>query len=68
MEWISVKDQLPEKDVQVLAYMLLDNIQGISTAIYYKNEDHWEIENCLYDNCYDIPTYWMRLPEPPKPE
>lgn len=67
-QWISVKDRLPDHDGQVLAYMEVDGMQGITTVNYYKDEDHWEIENCFYDNCVDIPTHWIPLPDKPSKE
>lgn len=63
MEWISVKDQLPEKYKEVLVYSkerifhaFWDNI---SSSIYdwYDIQNLWIIE--------DI-SHWMPLPKPPK--
>lgn len=65
-EWISVKDRLPEENVQVLGVLACNG----------------KLEFCVRRNCYlpgchykgfvswqPLPvTYWMPLPEPPKTE
>lgn len=66
MKWISVKDQLPDQDTEYLVYITVDNRQIMTTAYYYKSANYWEIHDCVADNGYDIPTHWMKLPEPPK--
>lgn len=59
--WISVKDRLPEEDVEVL----VSNCLGIEVAAYTTNPTrHWYgmSGNTVYAQ------YWMPLPEPPKEE
>lgn len=62
-EWISVRDRLPEKDEDILAYAPQQGI--FSTQLTLSN--NW-ICNCL---CQDGSflnhvTHWMPLPEPPR--
>ena len=57
--WISVKDRLPEEDVDVL----VSNGLGIEVAAYTTNpRKRWYgmSGNTVYAQ------YWMPLPEPPK--
>jgi hypothetical protein len=67
MEWISVEDQLPEKDVPVL-YVDADSnneiclgslVSGMDKEIYWSHYDFLEDENV---------TYWMPLPTAPNKE
>ena len=62
-EWISVKDRLPNKEQDVLAFSVLGNETRITLAGYC-NDGTW------FDgifNCYiNTVTHWMPLPEPPK--
>lgn len=67
MEWISVKDQIPDFDIKVLAY---DN-QRIYIAFRSKELDyneHWTVsepENNYPWGCTGAVTHWMPLPETP---
>jgi len=61
MEWISVKDRLPEIDTEVLV------VQGDSFAIgdvYISNLNNkklmWSVNYMMQ------PTHWMPLPKPPE--
>ena len=56
MEWISIKDRLPEIDKDVLVVDC--NIYEV--CIY----DGVEFRTIDYG--YFYPTHWMSLPEPPK--
>ena len=56
MEWISVKDELPEKDGLYIIYSPFFNIQ---TRMYYKHHGDRFFGNMKA-------THWMPLPEPPK--
>lgn len=64
MEWISVKDRLPEKRKDVLC-LFQDN-----TRIRNRIEISWvDSVGCfLYEAIYGEVTHWMPLPEPPKGE
>ena len=65
MNWIKVKDRLPEMEIVVLVYCPL---WGMYIAHYEKidpdyNAGHW-ID--FYGNKGILPpTHWMPLPEPP---
>lgn len=74
MEWISVNDRFPEKDVQVLIYERFSNEPGLMAVSYwdgtydeyngfktYKFPDGQDEQPGFY-----YPTHWMPLPEPPK--
>ena len=64
MEWISVKDRLPEDDAMCLVYGR--NWHEIVVAIYY-GDGKWL-------TCYGLTnitrfvTHWMPMPMPPKEE
>jgi hypothetical protein len=74
MEWISVRDRLPEKDKDVLVSLHGKLYTGESysmiwisnlTTLYGPgncNEIEW---TCKAANEEDV-THWMPLPEPPK--
>ena len=65
MEWISVKDRLPEEKVNCIVHY---------QHSYCDNDGYWAIGFCCYDGekfqfdpAYKV-THWMPLPEPPKEE
>ena len=65
MNWISVKDRLPDEDQEVFVYSSL----GIIEKCKMSNSD-WFYTNCpmcsdLWDDDETI-THWMPLPEKPK--
>ncbi len=68
MEWISVKDRLPEIDIEVLVY---DTCDGIQLCIYRKNKYDNEFDfhlsgcSCCAPNLSDI-THWSYLLKEPK--
>ena len=58
VNWISVKDRLPEEKVKVLV-ALGSNIRGKRVCIDQMVSGNWRGLGCLV-------THWMPLPEPPK--
>jgi hypothetical protein len=61
MEWISVKDRLPEKEDDVLAY----EFRGDISISYISGNDWRNLESgWILDESHV--THWMPLPEPPK--
>ena len=66
MEWISVKDRLPENKTgnpheltdDVLVY-IKEGVVGICE--YYPKDNKW-----FFDDIEFEVTHWMPLPEPPK--
>ena len=68
MEWISVKDRLPDDLTSVLVYFYGAGFEsGEQTfAVFSDNKFKvMDISNSLEDYT-DIITHWMPLPEPPK--
>ena len=67
MEWISVKDRLPELDEPVLVFSKGDyKLSALCKEIptfeeTFKAFDYWED----IDELHHV-THWMPLPEPPK--
>ena len=75
MEWISVKDKLPENDDDVLVY---DYRDGIGLGCFEKKEvtGYFESDGSFFEtnDGWDVnyswarhmgPTHWMPLPKPP---
>ena len=60
VNWISVKDRLPEEKVKVLV-VLGSNIRGKRICIDQRISGNWRGLGCLV-------THWMPLPEPPERE
>lgn len=63
MEWISVKDRLPEDDAMYLVYGRIG--YGIMFAIYY-GDGEWLTDDLT--NITRFVTHWMPLPKLPKEE
>lgn len=71
-DWISVKDRLPQEDVDVLAFCVSSNEQALPE---YKNYCEVErLSNCFGEGKlnfrinalkYGTVTHWMPLPKPP---
>jgi hypothetical protein len=75
MEWISVKDRLPKKNIKVIVRLkcrvdkdskiiISSMMSNNKTYIYDKDktlDDGFEDENYSW-----VVTHWMPLPEPPK--
>lgn len=69
MEWISVKDRLPENHDawRLVRYLIYSEKDGIALG-NYKTNDGWYAESCSDWHRYQIlnVTHWMPLPEPPQ--
>lgn len=78
MEWISVKDKLPEKSGRYMVYEVKEEHShncaaynypypccGVNIA-YFRcfQSSNWEWSSFEKYKC--TPTHWMPLPEPPK--
>lgn len=62
MDWISVKDRMPEDDATYLVYGR--NGYGIVFAVYYGDGEWLTCDDLT--NITRFVTHWMPLPEPPK--
>lgn len=69
MEWISVSNVLPEKDISVLIYGKDVNI-GTGYLWECRGELFWSTDSedlwSIFRNENDIISHWMPLPDPPK--
>ena len=71
MNWISIKERLPEDERSVLAYYGFDRGDGdlgmkfMGTLSYFcfDPNPHWQ-----HADHNLVVTHWMPLPEPPKEE
>ena len=61
-KWISVKEQLPEVEADILAYIG----EGSFVVCWMTHDGYWQCPAYLMDK--DDVTHWMPLPEPPKEE
>ena len=63
MEWISVKDRLPEKE----GYVLIIYGKHLPFIAMYCDGDFYS-EGEIWNPTHEIwhPTHWMPLPDPPK--
>lgn len=59
MKWVSIKDRLPKKHEDVLAFRPDDGIIITRLSWMLDSEPIWADEVSNY-------THWMPLPEPPK--
>lgn len=63
-EWISIKDDLPPLEVDVLGIGVSGEMQVCRLEAPWPDEPPgWFLRNCY--NFY--PTHWMPLPNPPTP-
>jgi hypothetical protein len=68
VNWINVKDQLPERGVYVLAYspgppgLWMDVVQLVNAD--ETQDPHWDDGDRWFD--FDAFTYWMPLPPFPQ--
>lgn len=72
-KWISVKDRLPEDDVDVIVYAISNNgghtivVTFHTHTLYGFNIEGWASPWQYFTRNYTI-THWMPMPEPPKEE
>lgn len=70
-KWISVKERLPEDDVNVIVYAVSNNggytivVTFHTHTLYGLNIEGWASPWQYFTRNYTI-THWMPLPEPPK--
>jgi hypothetical protein len=63
--WISVKDRLPDKDVDVLIFQKDSSCNPDIILSSLKENGYWFSPSCCeYEN--PVPTHWMPLPIPPE--
>ena len=66
MNWISVKDKLPDGMIDVLIFDPFHN--EMITAWFIEKENRWVSGLSAPEDYFEInpePTHWMPLPEPP---
>lgn len=64
MEWISVKDRMPEPNTQVLGWYKDNPFSKFCPEVVSWNGNGWVF---VYGRRYvTAVTHWMPLPEPPK--
>lgn len=74
MEWISVKDRLPEIGIAKDFFGLVSDGRSVITAWYWRRrynsiteekEDIWSVDKTSQYMLNDKITHWMPLPKPP---
>lgn len=66
MDWISVKDRMPEKNKSVIGWYKDNPFSNFCVEIVLWNGKGWV---CTYGKHYvTAVSHWMPLPEPPKEE
>ncbi len=63
-DWISVKDRLPDRGADILAFMRNGAETRIVACNYGDNVWYDCVMNCIV--AFQNVTHWMPLPEPPK--
>jgi hypothetical protein len=70
MEWISIRDRLPEPGLKVLAFNNSKEFEENGPYFVITFYDKWYVDNDTYPNSSNylgfMPTHWMPLPNPPK--
>ena len=70
--WISTKDRMPEKYLDVLVLVQYPKVNGYTghyVVIAWKStdDDSWDSDDNNFNNDPEgVVTHWMFLPEPPK--
>lgn len=62
MDWISVKDRLPEENVDVLMY---DRYYGVAIGVL-RDGKYCAYDDCGFNNLIINAEYWLPFPEPPE--
>lgn len=68
MNWISVKERLPQKHQWVLVYVK-DNDEKSFHVGRYEGSSSWEVGHYppdYYGSRSEYPSHWAELPEKPK--
>lgn len=65
MEWISVKDRLPNEEMVLVSAASVDAEKPYMSISYYDKTAGWCLVPMLW---IDSITHWMPLPDPPKEE
>jgi len=70
MEWISVKDKLPQDCANILYYERQCGVfKGFYSGGWHTDEDNLGVNGGGYitdEVSQELVTHWMPLPEPPK--
>lgn len=61
MEWISVKDRLPE----IFKIVIVTDGKGVAAGAW-QGGHHWLVRNAIRKVCKEEVTHWMPLPQVPK--
>lgn len=68
MEWVGVKDSLPEPDVDVLMFFAKSGLMAVGSMVYPDDTEHWTCNTGgeWYTDSACCPDFWAPLPKPPK--
>lgn len=71
--WVSVKDRLPEKYIDVLVLVQYPKVNGYTghymVIAWKSDDDSWKSDNNNFNNDPEgVVTHWMPMPELPKEE
>lgn len=66
MEWISVKDRLPEEHPHRFEYVLVCKDNGVVLEAKFNTKISKFMKRESYVSLNHVVTHWMPLPEPPK--
>lgn len=66
MEWISVKDRLPEPGFYLVYCPEYTNYEMPMIAQFIEGKGFWDFDSWNDNSCNQETTHWMPLPEPPE--